>query len=261
MALYGVGSMGGAILDGLLAARDEDAPEVLVVVRRAEQATELGQRPGVRAVSAEQAAATADIHLVTVKPYDVEALLESVHDSLRPGSVVVSLALGITLAELQKALPDGVAAVRGMPSTPARVGQGMTVLSSGESVAEDQVAAIQEVLAPTGRTVVVPESQQDIATALSGSAPAYFFLVVEALVDAGVAGGLPRGVASDLAVQAALGAATMLRETGEEAVILRSQVTSPGGSTAAALRELEAGGVREAFARAVEACARRSSGS
>ncbi len=261
MALYGVGSMGGAILDGLLAARDEDAPEVLVVVRRAEQATELGQRPGVRAVTAEQAAATADIHLVAVKPYDVEALLESVHDSLRPGSVVVSLALGITLAELHKALPDGVAAVRGMPSTPARVGQGMTVLSSGESVAEDQVAAIQDVLAPTGRTVVVPESQQDIATALSGSAPAYFFLVVEALVDAGVAGGLPRGVASDLAVQAALGAGTMLRETGEEAVILRSQVTSPGGSTAAALRELEAGGVREAFARAVEACARRSSGS
>lgn len=260
MAVYGVGSMGGAILDGLLAERAPGAPDVLVVVRREEQARELDAREGVRAVSAAEAAAGADVHLVTVKPYDVPALLGDLREDLRPGSVVVSLALGITLIDLDAVLPDGVVAVRGMPSTPARVGQGMTVLSVGEGVDPGLVETVRSVLAPTGRTVVLPEGQQDVATALSGSAPAYFYLVVEALVDAGVAGGLPRATATDLAVQACLGAGTMMRAGAEQPVLLRARVTSPGGSTAAALRELEAGGIRETVARAVEACARRSAG-
>ncbi|MCM3554436.1 pyrroline-5-carboxylate reductase [Janibacter melonis] len=259
-AIYGVGSMGGAILDGLLSARDAHDPEVLAVVRRADQAAQLDSRDGVRAVGAEEAAAQADVHLVTVKPYDVLDLLRPLHDALRPGSVVVSLALGISLADLRGALPAGVAAVRGMPSTPARVGQGMTVLSVGDDVSDDQLDAVRTLLAPTGRSVVLPEGQQDVATALSGSAPAYFYLVVEALVDAGVAGGLPRATATDLAVQAALGAGSMMRESDLEPVLLRAQVTSPGGSTAAALRELEAGGLRETFARAVRACTDRSAG-
>lgn len=261
MAIYGVGAMGGAILDALVSDRGDGDPEVRVVEPRAEQADELGRRAGVRVVPAAEAASEADVHIITVKPYDVPTLLGSVRDSLRPGSVVLSLALGVALADLTAALPDGVTAIRGMPSTPARVGQGMTVLSPGDGVSDEQVEAVRELLAPTGRTVVLPESQQDLATAMSGSAPAYFYLVVEALVDAGVAGGLPRATAADLAVQAALGASTMMRETGEEPVLLRAQVTSPGGSTAAALRELEAAGVREAFARAVEACTRRSAGS
>ncbi len=252
--------MGGAILDGLLSAREPHDPEVLAVVRRADQAAELDSRDGVRAVGAEEAAAEADVHLVTVKPYDVLDLLRPLHDALRPGSVVVSLALGISLADLRGALPDGVAAVRGMPSTPARVGQGMTVLSVGDDVSDDQLDTVRTLLAPTGRSVVLPEAQQDVATALSGSAPAYFYLVVEALVDAGVAGGLPRATATDLAVQAALGAGSMMRESDLEPVLLRAQVTSPGGSTAAALRELEAGGLREIFARAVRACTDRSAG-
>lgn len=252
--------MGGAILDGLLAARGPQDLEVLAVVRRPEQAAELDARDGVRAVGAQDAAAQADVHLVTVKPYDVLALLDALRDSLRPGSVVVSLALGITLDELRAVLPEGVLAVRGMPSTPARVGQGMTVLSAGDDVDETQLDAVRMLLAPTGRCVVLPESQQDVATALSGSAPAYFYLVVEALVDAGVAGGLPRATATDLAVQAALGASSMMRESDLEPVLLRAQVTSPGGSTAAALRELEAGGLRETFARAVRACTDRSAG-
>lgn len=261
VAIYGVGSMGGAILDGLLGARSEHDPEVVVVVRRAEQAEDLGAREGVRVLPAAEAAASADIHVLTVKPYGVAALLGSLRDTLRPGSVVVSMALGVTLEALAAAVPEGVAVVRAMPSTPARVGQGMTVLSPAEGVSEQQLAAVQRVLAPTGRTSVLPEAQQDAAAALSGSAPAYFFLVVEALVDAGVAQGLTRATAQDLAVQAALGAGAMMRETGEEPVLLRAQVTSPGGSTAAALRQLEAGGVREAFASAVDACVRRSAGS
>lgn len=259
-AIYGVGSMGGAILDGLLSGRRDGDPEVLAVVRREEQARELDARDGARSVAPEEAAAQADLHLLVVKPAVVPELLEQVRDSLRPGSVVVSLALGVSLSDLGELLPDEVAAIRGMPSTPARVGQGMTVLSPGASVSQAQLDAVREVLAATGETIVLPETQQDVATALSGSAPAYFYLVVEALVDAGVAGGLPRATAVELATQAALGAGTMMRETGEEPALLRAAVTSPGGSTAAALRQLEAGGLRETFARAVEACARRSAG-
>ena len=233
-AIYGVGAMGGAILDGLTAHGDG---EVLAVARTPERATELRERyadrPAVEVVDASTAAARADVHLVVVKPYAVADLLAQVRDSLRPGSVVVSLALGVSLADLAAALPDGVAAVRGMPNTPARVGQGMTVLSPAADVTDEQLQLVRDVLVPTGATLVLPEAQQGAATAMSGSAPAYFYLVVEAMVDAGVAQGLSRSDALALAGQAARGAGAMLVETGAEAALLRAQVTSPGGSTAA----------------------------
>lgn len=255
-AIYGVGSMGGAILDGLVAR----GHEVLAVVRRAEQAAELDARPHVRAVEAAEAAAEADVHVLTVKPYGVADLLASLSAHLRPGSVVVSAALGITLDDLRAGLPEQVAAVRAMPSTPARVGEGMTVLSPDDRVSEDQLATVQELLAATGRTMVLPEAQQPAATALSGSAPAYLFLVVEAMVDAGVAEGLPRATARELAVQAVVGAGALLRETGAEPGEMRAQVTSPGGSTAAALAALERHGLRHTMAEAVRACTDRASG-
>ncbi len=259
-AIHGIGSMGGAILDALLADEESD---VLAVVRRQEQAEELRARlEGTRGsvATAQEAAEAADVHLVAVKPYAVADVLEAIGPSLRPGAVVVSLALGLTTADLAAHLPEGTPVVRAMPNTPARVGQGMVVLSPAEGVDEEQLRRVEATLAATGRTLVLPESQQDAATALSGSAPAYFYLVVEALVDAGVARGLPRAQARELASQAALGAGAMLRETGEEPAVLRAQVTSPGGSTAAALARLEAHGVRHALADAVDACIERSAG-
>ncbi len=259
-AIHGIGSMGGAILDALLA---DGRSDVLAVVRRPEQAEELRERlEGTRGsvATAQEAAQTADVHLVAVKPYAVGDVLAAIGPSLRPGAVVVSLALGLTTADLAAHLPEGTPVVRAMPNTPARVGQGMVVLSPAAAVTEEQLHLVEATLAATGRTLVLPESQQDAATALSGSAPAYFYLVVEALVDAGVARGLPRAQARELAAQAALGAGAMLRETGEEPAVLRSQVTSPGGSTAAALARLEAHGVRHALADAVDACIERSAG-
>jgi len=268
-AIHGIGSMGGAILDALVAEGVGDAAggagggEVLAVVRRAEQAEQLRDRlQGTRGsvATTEEAAAAADLHLVAVKPYSVADVLEAIAPSLRPGAVVVSLALGVTNADLAAHLPEGTAVVRAMPNTPARVGQGMVVLSPGETVTDEQLGLVRAALAATGRTLVLPESQQDAATALSGSAPAYFYLFVEAMVDAGVARGLTRADARELATQAALGAGTMLRETGEEAAVLRAQVTSPGGSTAAALARLEAHGLRHAVADAITTCADRSAG-
>ena len=259
IAIYGVGSMGGAILDGLVSGGDEP---VLAVVRRSEQAEQLRAQRGerVEVVTALEAAERADVHLIAVKPYGVADLLEVMAPSLRPGSVVVSMALGISLADLAAPLPEGTGVIRGMPNTPARVGQGMTVLSPGAGVTDEQLEQVRDLLTPTGRTLVLPESQQDAATALSGSAPAYVYLVVEAMIDAGVARGLSRADARTLASQAVLGAGSMLAETGEEPALLRAQVTSPGGSTAAALATLEQHGVRHAFADAIRACADRSAG-
>ena len=261
-AIYGVGAMGGAILEALAGRDGGDGGEVLAVEGSPERAARLREqsadRPGVEVVDAVTAAGRADIHLVVVKPYSVAALLEEVGPSLRPGSIVLCLALGVSLADLRAALPEGVVAIRGMPNTPARVGQGMTVLSPAEDVTDEQLQRVRDLLAPTGGTLVLPESQQGVATALSGSAPAYFYLVVEALVDAGVAQGLTRADALALATQAARGAGAMLVETGEEAALLRAAVTSPGGSTAAALARLEAHGVRHAFADAVVECTDRA---
>ncbi len=260
-AIYGVGSMGGAVLDALAA---DGEGQVLAVESSAERASRLREQhadhPTVVIVDAAEAAARADVHLVLVKPYGVADLLEAIAPSLRPDAIVVSMALGVSLADLAAHLPAGTAAIRAMPNTPAQVGQGMTVLSPADDVTEEQVTRVRELLAPTGRTLVLPESQQDAATAMSGSAPAYVYLVVEGLVDAGVAQGLTREQALAMATQAVRGAGAMLAETGEDPAILRTRVTSPGGSTAAALARLEAHGVRHALADAVKACADRSAG-
>lgn len=258
-AIYGVGSMGGAILDALAGS---GASDLLAVVRSPERASRLRERYGdrVEVVDAAVAAERADVHLLVVKPYSVADLLVTIAPSLRPGSIVLSLALGVSLADLASGLPEGTAVIRGMPNTPAKVGQGMTVLSPADAVTDDQLEQVRSLLASTGETLVLPESQQDAATALSGSAPAYVYLFVEALVDAGVARGLTRGNALTLATQAVRGAGAMLAETGEEPAVLRTHVTSPGGATAAALARLEANGVRHAVADAVDACADRSAG-
>lgn len=260
-AIYGVGAMGGAILEALAATGHG---EVLAVASGAARAAQLreqyGERARVEVVDAADAAARADLHLIVVKPYAVADLLQAIAPSLRSDSVVLSLALGVSLADLAANLPAGTAVIRGMPNTPARVGQGMTVLSPAADVTDEQLDVVRAALAPTGTTLVLPEAQQDAATALSGSAPAYVYLFVEALVDAGVARGLTRQQAQAMATQAVRGAGAMLAETGEEPAILRAQVTSPGGSTAAALARLEAGGLRHTLADAVNACADRSAG-
>lgn len=258
-AIYGVGAMGGAVLEALVA---HGEGEVLAVESDAERAEGLRQRLGesVRVVEATEAAQRGDLHLLVVKPYAVADLLATIGPALRPGAVVVSLALGVSLADLAAGLPAGTPLVRGMPNTPARVGHGMTVLSPADEVTDEQLRLVEQTLAPTGQTLVLPEEHQGVATALSGSAPAYFYLVVEALVDAGVARGLTREHARALAAGTARGAGAMLTETGAEPAVLRAQVTSPGGSTAAALARLEAHGLRHAFADAVDACTDRAEG-
>jgi pyrroline-5-carboxylate reductase len=257
IAIVGAGMMGEALLAGLL--RAGRSPSTLIVAeRRPERAVELRDRYAVAVLDTLDAVSGADVILLVVKPGDVDAVLGEIRPQVPEGALVVSLAAGITTSFLEHRLPRGTAVVRVMPNTPTLVGEGMAAICSGSSCSSDQLAWVEDLLRATGRVISLPEYQLDAVTALSGSGPAYFFYVVEALVEAGVSVGLPRSVSTDLVVQTLYGAATLLRETGTHPSILREQVTSPAGTTGAALRHLDERGVRAAFIAAVESATLRS---
>jgi pyrroline-5-carboxylate reductase len=257
IAILGGGKIGEALLSGLL--RGERHPDDIVVTEKYEErAAFLRDTYGVRVVSVAEALEHASTVILAVKPQDIDALLGELAPGAGPQHLVVSVAAGVTTAHLERALPDGVAVVRCMPNTPALVDEAMTAVAAGAHATERQLATAAALLASVGRVVQVPESQLDAVTALSGSGPAYFFFLVEAMIDAGILLGLPRALAAELIVQTAVGSATMLRDSGEHPVQLREAVTSPGGTTIAAIRELEAHGVRAALLAAIEAAARRS---
>ncbi|MFC7329284.1 pyrroline-5-carboxylate reductase [Marinactinospora rubrisoli] len=256
IAIIGAGRMGEALLAGLLG-RGHAPDEVLVTEPRAGHAEELRRRHGVEVVDAAEAVTRADTVLLAIKPQDMLALLDDLAPVLAADRLVISVAAGVTTAVIEKYLPGDVAVVRAMPNAPALVGAGMTAVAGGRHAAAEHLDRAEELLRSVGEVVRVPERHLDAVTALSGSGPAYFYYVVESLVEAGVLLGLPRDTAHRLAVQTATGAAAMLRE-GEHPAVLREAVTSPGGTTAAALRELDRHGVRAAFTDAVEAAHDRS---
>ena len=258
VAIFGAGVMGETLLSGLL--RAGRRPEDLVITeRRPERIEELRDRyPGVRILDNVDAAELAEVLVLVVKPQDMAGLLLEISEHVRPGNLVVSLAAGITTQFLESHLPDGSSVVRVMPNTPALVDQGMAALSSGAHCTVEHMAEAVELLRSCGRAIEVPEKYQDAVTAISGSGPAYVFYVVEAMIEAGVVLGLPRATATELVVQTLFGAATMIKETGQHPTVLREQVTSPGGTTAAALRQLDDHKVRAAFITAMEAAAARS---
>lgn len=256
-AVLGGGVMGETVLAGMLRS-GRPAGSVVVAEKDPARARDLEERHGVRSLEAADAVREAATVLLVVKPQDLESLLAEVAPVLSGGQLVVSLAAGVTTAWIEERVPDGVAVVRVMPNTPATVDQGMAVVSGGIRASAEQVAEAESLMRGTGRVVRVPERQQDAATALSGSGPAYVFLVIEAMVEAGVHLGLPRPTATELAVQTVLGAAALARETGTHPALLREQVTSPGGTTAAALGALEQHGLRAAFLDALTAARDRS---
>lgn len=257
IAIIGAGVMGETLLSGLLrAGRQPD--DLVIAERRAERADELTEHYGVKVMQNIEAAGAADTVVLVVKPQDMAGVLQEISDHLRPHALVISLAAGITTAFLESHLPAGTAVVRVMPNTPALVDEGMAAISPGSSCDERHLEEAESLLRSVGQVLRVPEKQQDAVTAISGSGPAYVFFVVESMIEAGVHLGLPRVTATQLAVQTAFGSAKLLRETGEHPVVLREQVTSPGGTTAAALRELERNGVRSAFLAALEAARDRS---
>jgi pyrroline-5-carboxylate reductase len=257
VAIFGAGVMGETLMSGLLRA-GRPADDLVITERREDRAAELTEKYGVRVLDNADAAALADTLVLVVKPQDMGGLLAEISAHVAQGNLVVSLAAGITTSYLESRLPEGRAVVRVMPNTPALVDQGMAAISAGAHCDASHLAEAQALLAATGQVVEVPEKLQDAVTAISGSGPAYIFYVVEAMIEAGVVLGMPRSTATQLVVQTLFGAATMIKETGQHPTVLREQVTSPGGTTAAALRELDDHKVRAAFITAMEAAANRS---
>jgi pyrroline-5-carboxylate reductase len=257
VAVIGAGKLGELVLSGLLRS-GWPAGQLLATTRRPERATELAERYGIRPVLNLTAITQADVLLIAVKPQDAAKLLDDFGMKVPPGKLVISLCAGLPTSFFAERLPGGIPVVRVMTNTPALVDEAMTVISPGPWATEEHLALTEEIFKPVGRTLRVPESQQDAVTALSGSGPAYFYLLVEAMVDAGILLGLPRQVAHELIVQTAIGSAVMLRDSGEHPVKLREAVTSPAGTTIAAIRELENHGVRAAFLSALEAARNRA---
>lgn len=279
IAIIGGGSIGEALLSGLLRA-GRQVKDLVVAERLPERAKYLASTYSVLVTSASDAVEHATLVVVAVKPADVEMVMgdlaaaATAAESDSAEQVFVTVAAGVTISYFESKLPAGTPVVRAMPNAAALVGAGVTALAKGRFVSPEQLEDVAALFNAVGVVLSVPEQQLDAVTALSGSGPAYFFLLIEALVDAGVAVGLTRQVASDLAAQTMAGSAAMLLERMEQdrkpageplglrvdttALQLRASVTSPGGTTAAALRELEKGGFRTAVDAAVHAAKSRS---
>jgi len=257
IAVLGAGKIGEALLSGLLHG-GWSAEDLLFTERHPERAAELTARYGIAGVEVFQAAKRADVLVVAVKPQDIEPVLDELAPLAGPHSLIVSLCAGLPTSLYERRLPAGVPVVRVMPNTPMLVGEAMSAISSGSHATAEHMGVVTEMLSCVGQVIEVPETQQDAVTALSGSGPAYFFYLVEAMIDAGILLGLPRAVAEKLIVQSAVGAAKMLAESDEHPVILREAVTSPAGTTINAVRELEKHGVRAALLAAIEAARDRS---
>ncbi|MFV2197128.1 pyrroline-5-carboxylate reductase [Nocardiopsis sp. LOL_012] len=257
IAIIGAGKMGEALLAGMLAEGHE--PErVLVTEPRAEHAEELRRHYGIDVVTATDAAKRADTLILALKPQDLPSLLDDIAPHVSPDLLVISVAAGLTTAVLEAHLPSGVPVVRAMPNTPALMGKGMTAIAGGAGAGSGHLDRAEGLLGSVGDVIRVGEQHMDTVTALSGSGPAYFYFIAETMVEAGVAMGMPRATALRLVQRTMTGAGAMLTDSGEHPVVLREAVTSPGGTTAAALRELERHGVRAAFTDAIEAARDRS---
>jgi pyrroline-5-carboxylate reductase len=253
IAVLGAGQMGEALISGLLRAGVVSPGDIVAAARRTGRATELRDAYGIAVMSAGEAAGKAQTLVITVKPQDMAALLEEISPAVTADNLVISVAAGITTAFISGHLKADVPVVRVMSNTPVLVDEAMSVISPGAHAADEHLRRAEELLRPVGKVLRIPESQQDAATALSGSGPAYVYFLVEAMVDAGILLGMPRASALEMVKQAVFGAATMLRDSGEHPVLLREAVTSPGGTTINAIRELEKHGVRAAVLAAIEA--------
>lgn len=252
IAIVGAGKMGEALLSGVLRA-GRPPSELLVTVRRDERGAVLRKRYGVEVVTNADAARTADTLVLAVKPQDMARLLDELREHVRPETLLVSIAAGIPTRFIEERLVGDNPVIRVMSNTPVHVDEAMSVISPGAHAREEHLKVAEALLSPVGKVLRISESLQDAATALSGSGPAYFYYLVEAMVDAGILLGMPRAAALEMVIQSAVGAAVMLRDSGEHPVLLREAVTSPAGTTISAIRELERHGVRAAVIEAIEA--------
>src|SRR5712691_1153911 len=259
IAILGAGRIGESLLAGLLSSGWRKPGDIVVTGRREERLKEIAERHGVEAtLSNPEAVANAGLVVIAVKPQDFDVLLGEIGGLLTPAQMVLSVAAAIPTSQIEARLEPGVPVVRAMPNAPATVHEGMAGICAGAHASEEHLALAEEVLAHVGAVARVPERYMDAVTAVSGSGPAYFALLAEAMIEAGILLGLAREISTQLVVQTMFGTAKLLRDERIHPVELREAVTSPGGTTIRAIRELERAGVRAAFLNAIQAAMERS---
>jgi pyrroline-5-carboxylate reductase len=259
IAVLGAGKIGEALISGLLSSGWRSPGDLAATSRRQERVDELAERHGIAATRSNgEAVAGAALVVISVKPQDLEALLGDVGGLLTPEQTVLSIAAAIPTVAIERRIADGVPVVRAMPNTPSTVHEGIAGLCAGAHAGDEHLSLAEDALSHLGAVVRVPESAMDAITAVSGSGPAYFALLAEAMIEAGILLGLSREISTQLVVQTMLGTAKQLRDEKLHPVELREMVTSPGGTTIAAIRELEQAGVRAAFLNAIQAAMDRS---
>ena len=263
IAVLGAGKMGGILLQAFLSSGLFDPSQITATVAHAERAEQLSRQWNVRVLTDNLAAAAgASVVLLGVKPNQVAQLSRDIAPVLAPGALVISIAASVRTAAIEHAfspeLSQHIAVVRAMPNTPAKLGAGITALARGRFVSDAQLALAETIFRTVGRSVVIDEKHMDAATGLSGSGPAFIYIIIEALAEAGVNVGLPRDIATELAAQTTYGAAKMVLETGAHPALLKDEVTTPAGCTVDGIMELEAGGLRITLLKAVKRAAERA---
>jgi pyrroline-5-carboxylate reductase len=259
IALLGAGKIGESLLAGLLSSGTRKPGEIVATGRRDERLQEIAERHGVQTTrSNAEAVAGAALVVIAVKPQDFDTLLGEIGGLLTPDQTVLSVAAAIPTAQIEARLATGVPVVRAMPNAPSLVHEGMAGICAGAHAGDEHLALAEEVLTQLGSVVRVPERAMDAVTAVSGSGPAYFALLAEGMIEAGILLGLSREVSTQLVVQTMLGTARLLRDEKMHPVELREGVTSPGGTTIRAIQELENAGVRAALFNAIQAAMERS---
>ena len=259
IAVLGAGKMGGILLEGFVRGGLVAPKQVVATVRNEARTKMLTAKWGVQVTTDNIAAAKlADVILLGVKPVQITAVVDQIRPVLNAKKLVVSVAAGVKTRAIEEAAGCDVAVIRTMPNTPALIGAGMTALCAGRFVFEEQMEFAKRLFDTVGRTVVVDEKQMDAVTGLSGSGPAFLYIIIDALAEAGVNVGLPRDVATLLAAQTALGSAKMVLETGTHPTVLKEQVTTPAGCTAEGILAMEEGGVRGTLINTVKRAAARS---
>lgn len=259
VALLGAGKMGGTLIQAFLKNRLFRPENIIATVQHPERAEQLAKQWGITVTTDNLGAARAsDLILLGLKPQTVPEVVQQIRPALGVKKTLISFAASVKTGALEQAAGVDLAVVRAMPNTPALVGCGATALCRGKFVTEAQLSLAEKVFLSVGRTVLVDEKHMDAVTGLSGSGPAYIYIILEALAEAGVKVGLPRNIATLLAAQTALGAATMVLETGSHPALLKDAVTTPAGCTMDGILELEEGGLRVTLIKAVMRATQRA---
>jgi pyrroline-5-carboxylate reductase len=259
VAVLGAGKMGGILVQAFVRSGLFPPERVVATVAHEDRAKALAEQFGVAVTTNNlEAAKDADVILLGVKPHQVGALMHQIAPALSPEKLLISFAASVKTSAIEEAAGGKIPVIRAMPNTPAKLGAGVTAIARGSFVSDAQMALAERIFSTVGRTVVVDEKHMDAVTGLSGSGPAFLYIIIEALAEAGVNVGLPRDVATLLAAQTTYGASRMVLETGSHPALLKDEVTTPGGCTVDGILELEEGGLRVTLIKAVKRATERA---